>query len=60
MRYLLIEGKMADKKAYIKYKNYMLLAMLKDTKGSGEQMENQQSGSSAGESEQEASQSEYS
>ena len=29
---MLIEGKMADKKAYIKYKNYMLLAMLKENK----------------------------
>lgn len=32
LRYLLIEGKMADKKAYIKYKNYMLLAMLNQNK----------------------------
>lgn len=30
LRYLLIEGKMADKKAYIKYKNFMLLAMLNE------------------------------
>jgi hypothetical protein len=37
LRYLLIEGKMADKKAYIKYKNHILLSILNenyDIKGS--------------------------
>ena len=35
LRYLILEGKMSDKKAYIEYKNNILLSMLEECKGIG-------------------------